>query len=58
MGILDFLFGKDPQIFDEKGKVRHKFPEKKWQEWQNRFKTSDYNWKEHSAKKAKQKDQN
>ena len=48
--VLDFLFGKDPQIFDEKGLVRHKFTDKKWQDWQNRFKDADYNWREHSAK--------
>jgi len=55
--LLDFLFGKDPKIFDEKGQVRHKFPEKKWLEWQNRFKNPDYNWREHSAKKAKAQSQ-
>ena len=53
--LLDFLFGKDPQIFDEKGQVRHKFTDKKWQDWQNRFKDADYNWREHAAKKPDHK---
>lgn len=51
--VLDFLFGKDPDIFDEKGQVRHKFADKKWQDWQNRFKDSDYNWRNHAAKTVK-----
>ncbi len=49
--LLDFLFGKDPDIFDEKGQVRHKFNDKKWQDWQKRFQDEEHNWREHSAKK-------
>ena len=45
--VLDVLFGKDPQIFDENGKVRHKVPEKKWQDWDSRFKSSAYDWHGH-----------
>ena len=57
MGILktlgDFLFGKDPDIFDENGKVAHKFPKKKWDAWQNKFKTDPhYNWRNHTGTKA------
>jgi hypothetical protein len=55
MGILkavgDFLFGKDPDIFDEHGKVRHKFPEEKWQKWNDRFKSNPaFDWRKHGAK--------
>lgn len=54
MGILksigDFLFGKAPQIFDERGRVRHQFPEEKWQKWNERFKAPTYDWRKHSAK--------
>lgn len=54
MGILksigDFLFGKDPDIFDEQGNVMHKLPKKKWDAWQNRLKVSpDYNWRNHTG---------
>lgn len=54
MGILkkvgDFLFGKNPDIFDEQGRVRHKFPEDKWRKWNDRLKANpDYNWRQHSA---------
>lgn len=53
MGLLkalgDFLFGKDPQIFDENGKVRHKFPEEKWKNWNKRFEKTEYDWRQHSA---------
>ncbi len=46
--ILDFLFGKDPDIFDEKGQVCHKLPKKKWDAWYNRTKTDpSYNWRNH-----------
>lgn len=54
--IGDFLFGKDPDIFDETGQVRHKFPETKWQNWDNRFKANpDYDWRHHSAKERAEK---
>lgn len=54
MGILktigDFLFGKDPDIFDESGRVRHKFPEEKWKKWNDRLKANpEYDWHRHSA---------
>jgi hypothetical protein len=52
--ILDFLFGKDPDIFDEKGQVRHRFTDQKWQEWQSRFKDSEHNWREHAARQKNQ----
>jgi hypothetical protein len=53
----DFLFGKDPDIFDEKGNVVHKFPKKKWEDWQNRWKASpEHNWRNHSGTQNKVKD--
>lgn len=57
MGLLksvgDFLFGKDPDIFDDKGNVVHKLPKKKWDMWNDRMKTSpDYNWRNHSGTSA------
>ncbi|MCX7977982.1 MAG: hypothetical protein N2578_03165 [Bdellovibrionaceae bacterium] len=48
--ILDFLFGKDPDIFNEKGQVVHKLPKKKWDAWHNRTKVDPaYNWRNHSG---------
>ena len=60
MGILKalggFLFGKDPEIFDEQGRVRHKFPDEKWQKWNDRLKANpDYDWRKHGAKDRAQK---
>lgn len=54
MGILksigEFLVGKDPDIFDEKGNVSHKLPKKKWEAWHNRTKTDpQYNWRNHTG---------
>lgn len=49
MKLLEFLFGKKPDIFDENGKVRHKLPETLWNKWEKRFKTSEYNWHKHSG---------
>ncbi len=61
MGFLgplgDFLFGKDPQVFDENGRVRHQFPEKKWNDWKNRFQDARYDWHQHSAKERISKPQ-
>jgi hypothetical protein len=56
MGILkslgDFLFGKDPDIFDENGNVRHKLPDRKWQAWNDRLQANpDYDWHQHSGTK-------
>ncbi len=46
----NFLFGKDPDIFDEKGAVLHKFTDEKWQQWNDRFKANpDYDWRKHVA---------
>ncbi len=55
MGILktlgDFLFGKDPDIFDENGRVRHNFPESKWEKWNDRLNANpEYDWRNHVAK--------
>ncbi|MFP5519762.1 MAG: hypothetical protein ACLGGX_07655 [Bdellovibrionia bacterium] len=48
--VLDFLFGKEPDIFDEKGRVSHKHPKKKWDAWANRIKADpQYNWRNHSG---------
>lgn len=60
MGLLqavgNFLFGKNPEIFDERGQVLHNHPKKKWESWQNRFKTEQqYNWRNHTGTKAGQK---
>ncbi len=60
MGLLktfgQFFFGKDPDIFDDKGKVRHQFPQTKWQAWQNRFKENpNYDWHQHTGKLNRKK---
>lgn len=49
---LDFLFGKAPQIFDKDGQVRHHLSKEKWQSWEHRFQTKDYDWKHHKGKDA------
>ena len=51
--VMDFLFGKDPDIFDENGNVLHKHPKKKWDNWQNRLKLDpSYNWRHHTGTQA------
>lgn len=51
--LLDFLFGKSPDIFDEQGNVLHRHPKKKWDNWANKFKTDpNYNWRNHTGTKA------
>lgn len=48
MGILSFLFGKAPQIFDAKGNVVHKLPEDRWKAWRDRFeKNPEFDWHKH-----------
>lgn len=51
--ILSFIFGKEPDIFDPRGDVVHKHPRKKWDLWQNKFKTDpQYNWRNHTGTQA------
>lgn len=53
--ILDFLFGKDPDIFDSEGRVRHKFTDAKWKEWDDRIRASkEYDWRAHSGRETAQ----
>jgi hypothetical protein len=52
MGMLstigDFLFGKAPEIFDNKGEVCHKLTKRTWDAWNNRIKMNpEYNWRNH-----------
>jgi hypothetical protein len=65
MGLLksigNFLFGKDPDIFDAQGKVMHKMPKKTWDAWQDRIKGDPQNnWRHHKGTLASpsQKKQN
>ncbi len=52
----EFLFGKQADIFDEQGQVVHKHPKKKWEAWQNKFKTDpEYNWRNHTGTMAGRK---
>lgn len=51
--LLDFLFGKDPDLFDDQGRVIHKHPKKKWENWANKMKTDPhYNWRNHTGTQA------
>ena len=51
--ITDFIGGKEPEIFDDKGNVLHKLPKKQWDDWKNRLiKNSEYNWREHKGSQA------
>lgn len=48
--VIDFIFGKDPDIFDANGNVSHKLPKKRWEAWQNRIKNDPhYNWRNHTG---------
>lgn len=48
--VLGVVFGRDPDIFDENGRVMHKHPKKKWEAWFNRTKLdAQYNWRNHTG---------
>jgi hypothetical protein len=50
--VLDFLFGKSPDIFDAQGNVVHKFPPEKWKAWRERFeKNEEFDWRKHQGTK-------
>lgn len=49
--LLNFIGGKDTDIFNKKGRVQHEFSQEKWKAWDNRLaKNPKYNWKKHSGK--------
>lgn len=51
--VMEFLFGKEPDIFDDKGQIYHKLPKKKWDDWHNRTKLDPQNnWRNHTGLKA------
>jgi hypothetical protein len=46
--LLNFLFGRSPDIFDDKGNVVHKLPANLWQSWRDRFeKNPEYDGRKH-----------
>ncbi len=52
--ILDFLFGKDNNVFNSKGKVQHDLGKGKWNKWDDRFtKDPNYDFTQHSAREQK-----
>lgn len=54
--ILDFIGGKNPDIFNKRGQVEHHLGDKKWQEWDERMRANpEYNWKQHSGKSTPKK---
>ena len=51
--IAQFLIGKDPDIFDDKGNVLHKHPKRLWDNWQNKYvKSDEHNWRKHACTNA------
>ncbi len=54
--LLDFFFGRDNLIFDIKGQAIHHLPKERWDAWQQRYSSNpEYNWKNHSGMKAKER---
>jgi len=50
MKILKFLFGKKPDIFNQKGQVEHDLKKKSWEDWKDRYSHgSEYDWSRHSG---------
>lgn len=51
--LADFIGGKDADIFDDKGRVSHKLPKRKWDDWNDKIvKGAEYNWREHKGSLA------
>ena len=54
--VLGFFFGKDPDIFDDKGRVRHKLPSQTWQRWHDRYASDPKNnWRHHAGTQVRRK---
>ncbi|MCB0411546.1 MAG: hypothetical protein KDD22_03420 [Bdellovibrionales bacterium] len=51
--LMNFLFGKEPEIFDENGRVRHNLPKEKWDAWNQRYMGGEeFNWRNHTGTRA------
>ena len=52
--IMNFLFGKMPNIFSQKGEVGHTRRSSAWTDWKKRYAEGfEYNWKRHSGMRTK-----
>ncbi|MCC6137564.1 MAG: hypothetical protein IT287_02960 [Bdellovibrionaceae bacterium] len=52
--ILQFLFGKPPEIFNKKGAVQHDLGKKKWAGWSDRFaKDPNYDFTKHVGQSSR-----
>lgn len=51
--LLQFLFGKSPQIFNRKGRVEHDIGKTRWNQWTERFNKPEYDFKQHKGRDAK-----
>ena len=50
MKLIQFLFGKKPDIFNKNGKVEHQRKKNVWKDWKNRYiNGKEYDWKKHSG---------
>jgi hypothetical protein len=48
--LLYFVIGKPPQVVFKNGEITHVHPDKKWQQWKDRFeKNPEYKWTQHSG---------
>ncbi len=54
MKLMNFLFGKKPDIFNKKGQVEHQLKKESWEEWENRYKEGrEYDWTQHTGCKPR-----
>ena len=51
--LLDFLFGKDNNIFNKKGVVQHDIGGTRWDQWKSRFKDRNYDFTKHRGRAKK-----
>ncbi len=50
--LLRFLFGRQTNIFNKKGRVKHDLGEQKWKDWDKRLSENpDYDFRNHTGKK-------
>jgi hypothetical protein len=55
--VLDFLFGKDNNVFNKKGKVEHDLGQPKWTQWTHRFSENPkYDFTKHHGRDMKKAD--
>ena len=47
--LLEFLFGRSPDVFDKEGEIDLRLPDQVWTNWARRYWQNEFNWRRHQG---------